>query len=95
MQHIAHILLVQSLLLHEFEDVIILLQLQEFLSFVAFRQHVKRDDVWQAVVVEIGDIRPHGELRHMCQCRIRHIAECLVAIVQVEMIGFVVIICGV
>ena len=62
MQHIAHILTMQALLLHKFEDLVILLKLQEFLPAVVLGQHVQGEDIGQSIIIEVGHFSAHREL---------------------------------
>jgi len=79
-------------MLHEAVDLEVFGSLQELLSSIAFRQHVGNENVGTAVVVIIGDVRPHGRIRGVVEVGPKRFFKGAVPLVYVEKIVLKVII---
>ncbi len=92
LQHIAHILVVETQPHVQVELLVVVGGHQEFLAAVALGQHIQRQDVGPGVVVDVGYVAAHREVRGVADLAGELVFESALFIVDVEVIRYLIIV---
>ncbi len=87
LQHVAHELVIESLVRLGVIERPWLERLRRLEAVVVFGEHVAGVDIGPAVVVDVGDIHAHREVAGDGQRVLEHLAECPIAVVEVEVVA--------
>ncbi|MNL53016.1 hypothetical protein D3C87_1762320 [compost metagenome] len=67
----------------EIKQFVVIQARQQLLATVVFRKHIERENIGQAVVVEIGDVVAHRGMRRVADAGIERVGKSAVAIIDI------------